>query len=122
MNTKTSLELLFAFCLFATVRSIHARTYILTASVAGMVISSGIGLTAMTTLASNIYEASKIFKHNFCVEVNVTPQEKQLFVAKVKACRHIRCNVGGLYFIERSTKLKGIDILIDMAATLLLNF
>lgn len=120
-SLKSFWDIIFALSLFAALRLLHTGIYLSSAVCMNWCICNALGATGLAICASTIYETSKAFKNDGQYLKPGKPIDKHIN-RMFLACRPIRCNIGGFYFIEKNAKLKGIGIMIDMAACLLLDF
>lgn len=116
-------EVTFSMCIYLFVRSIQAKTYLLSLWGASACAIFGLGMASTVMLGSNVYEMSKTFKENgFQHFVDYSAMEKHILKMKLRSCKPIVCKIGGFHYVKKSTTLNRIDNLIDMSVRLLLKF
>jgi len=121
---KLSIMILFTACFFTVLR-FHDHLNFLSLALVSLLTWVTIWLLIPTTIImSSLYKTSKNFIRNLepCIRnLNETEPRKVVLQRQLISCGLIRCEVGGLYYMEAKAKLTVIHKLVSALKYLLVN-
>jgi len=120
---KMVVAILFIFCFVAAVRLWNDMDALSCMMVLALSIQTAVMLVLISSMMSSLFDISTQFEHNLMKTVNTTSDTKarKYWKLVLESCPIVRCNVGGMYYMEARAKLTLFEFMINGVVSLLVN-
>jgi hypothetical protein len=120
---KLDLMVLFSTSFFLIFRFYDQLTLLSFVMVSLLVFTTLLLIVPTTIVMSSLYKTSKAFTFNVkpCIHNLKDTTQKEILKRTIRSCATIRCEVGGLYYMETKAKLTVIHKLVNGLKYLLVN-
>jgi len=120
---KLAAIVVFIFAFFAMVRLREELGFLSVVMVSGASLSALLLLIPMSLILSNLYEASFRFQEYWSEKTGLVRDRhvRKHIHSQLRACLVIRCEVGGLYYMEARAKLTLLHQVVNGVVFLLVN-
>jgi len=121
--TKLFLIIVFVFTFFVLLRLWSLLNAFSITMMVVVNVSAGCLLLPTSIIMSSLYDASAQFKKNMLLNIELIPDKMaRIFTYRqLKSCSLVRCEVGGLYYMEAKAKLTLLHNVVNGVVFLLVN-